>query len=181
MGCGASKIEKRSRIADTKNDLKSLMSTDVTEKGVATPLEGQPENAPQNLETASNTDPSDLICKQLKKGSAKHALLQTATVEMFVKEGKKWIGKINEMPMNLEDMPDNFNSAHRLRQVYFNARYNVDVDFCKDFLDKIMEEGLFTCLKNAMQKLQETWPKLFSETTDSNEVKSTQMHIFDTK
>ena len=105
---------------------------------------------------------SDIISMDIKKGSEKHSLLKDISVEMFVEEGKKLITKINDMPLNLEDMPKNFSLARKLRLVYHNARYNVGVQFCKLYLDKIMDEGLFSCLTKALQSLQEKWPEVFS-------------------
>ena len=120
-----------------------------------------------------SADPREVITKQIKKGSKRHDLLKIATIDMFVEEGKKLIDEINVMPMTLDDMPNNFQKAVKLRLVYQNARYNIGAEFCVQFLDIINEQGLFSCVTKAMRKLQETWPQLFSETLDPNEVKMT--------
>ena len=114
---------------------------------------------------------TDVITMDIKKGSERHGLLKAATVEMFVEEGKKLIHQINDMPLDLDDMPENFKAVRKLRLVYHNARYNMDGEFCILYLDKIMDEGLFSCLAKALQNLQKKWPDIFSETLDPNEVK----------
>ena len=118
----------------------------------------------------SNSRISNVISIEIKEGSEKHSLLKSATVDMFVEEGKKLIYQISEMPLTLEDMPQNFRKACKLRLVYHNARYNIGAKFCILYLEKIMNEGLFYCLAQAFQKLHEKWPDLFSETVDPNEV-----------
>jgi len=78
----------------------------------------------------SNSQISNIISIEIKQGSEKHSLLKSATVDMFVEEGKKLIHQINEMPLVLEDMPQNFRTACKLRLVYHNARYNIGAKFC---------------------------------------------------
>ena len=120
---------------------------------------------------------TDFISSEIREGSENYGLLKAATVDMFVKEGKRLILLINDMPLNLEDMPDNFRSVRKLLRVYNNARDNMDDIFCTKYFDNIMNEGLFSCLAMALQNLQNKWPDLFSETSDPNEVKSRYMTI----
>ena len=119
----------------------------------------------------SRSSTTDVITMDIKKGSERHELLKAATVDMFVEEGTKLIHQINDMPLNLEDMPENFKAARKLRLVYHNARYNMAAQFCILYLDKIMDEGLFSCLAKALRSLQEKWPDIFSETLDPKEVR----------
>ena len=118
---------------------------------------------------------SDFISSEIREGSERHELLKAATVDMFVEEGKRLIQQINIMPLNLEDMPENFKTVRKLLRVYNHARDYKNENFCTGYFDKIMSEGLFSCLANALQNLQEKWPVLFSETSDPNEVKSWNM------
>ena len=113
---------------------------------------------------------SDIICTDIEDGSEAHSLLQSATVEILVEEGKKLINKLNAIPLNLEDMPENFNLARKLRLIYHNARYNIGVEFCKLYLDKIMDEGLFSCLTKVFRSLQKKWPEMFSKASNPQEV-----------
>ena len=128
------------------------------------------EEKPDESGGTEELDPSVVISQRITKNSKKHVVLQTATLGMFVAEGKNCIKEINQMPFKLESMPENFKSACKLRQVYHNARYHMSLDFCNNYLDQIKDEGLFTCLVKAFHSLQQTWPKLFLETSDPNEV-----------
>ena len=114
---------------------------------------------------------ADVISMDIEEGSEEHGLLMDATVDMFVEEGRKLIHKINDMPLDIKDMPENFEIARKLRAIYVNARYKKGNKFCTLYLDKIMDEGLFTCLVKSSRKLQDKWPNLFSETSDPEEVR----------
>ena len=114
---------------------------------------------------------ADVISMDIKKGSEKHSLLKDATVDMFVEEGKKLIHQINDMPLNIEDMPENFEIARKLGAIYINARCHMGDKFCTLYLDKIINEGLFSCLAKSLRNLQDKWPELFSETSDPEEVR----------
>ena len=114
---------------------------------------------------------ADVIGMDIEEGSEKHGLLKDDTFDMSVEEGKKLIHQINDMPLDIEDMPENFEIACKLRAIYYNARYHMGDKFCTLFLDKILNEGLFTCLAKSLRNLQDKWPDLFSETSDPEEVR----------
>ena len=114
---------------------------------------------------------TDVISMDIETESELRFLIKIATVDMFVEEGKKLMQQINDMPLNLEDMPKNFIIARKLRKIYTNARYYLGNEFCDLYLDRIIDEGLFTCLAKALQNLQEKWPDLFSETSNEEEVR----------
>ena len=114
---------------------------------------------------------ADVISMDIEEGSEKHGLLMDATVDMFVEEGKKLIHQINDMPLDIKDMPENFEITRKLGAIYVNARYLMGDKFCTLYLDKIINEGLFTCLAKSLRNLQDKWPELFSETSDPEEVR----------
>ena len=113
----------------------------------------------------------DVISMDIITENEQRFLLKYATLDMFVEEGKKLMQQINNMPLNLKDMPKNFIIAWKLRNIHTNARYYLGNEFCDLYLDRIIDEGLFTCLAKALQNLQETWPDLFSKTSIEEEVR----------
>ena len=109
------------------------------------------------------------VTKPFKKGFTREKI-NALKVEDFVKEGIKIIKVIKGMSMDLEDMPANFKSAKKLRQLYFNARYAIGRNFCKTFLDDLVKEGVFACIVNAMKRLYAAWPNVFLQTQNLEEV-----------
>ena len=127
--------------------------------------------ATDNVKDSNENLSTDVISMDIETEIEKRDLLKVATFDMFVEEGKKLMQQINNMPLNLEDMPKNYNIAWKLRNIHTNARYYLGNEFCDLYLDRVIDEGLFNCLAKALQNLQETWPDLFSETSNEEEVR----------
>ena len=117
-----------------------------------------------NSNHEASQKPNDLPAAELVKDSVDPRL------ETFVTNGENLLDQLNNMPMTLDDMPMNYQTARAFRQLYHKARYNISKSFCRTFLDKMLGKGLIPCFVNAFQKIQRQWPHVFNEIAYQDEV-----------
>ena len=197
MGCGGSKavVNQSQRVRNALEDngnnvrfspegaeegqtttrpIRSKDPSDISEKKFN--WQGQMENNKDDQRVQDEEDeddePDDYI-DITKPVDRKHSQekIDALKVVDFVTEGLQAIKEINEISMDLDDMPESYQKAKKLRQLYYNARYVVGRDFCQMFLDDLVQKGVFACIAKAMKRLQAAWPNVFLETPNPGQVK----------
>ncbi|XP_065072389.1 uncharacterized protein LOC135696802 [Rhopilema esculentum] len=189
MGCGGSKavVNQSQRILNAIEDngnnvrfspegaeegqttrpSRSKDQSDISEKEFN--WQGKMENKKDDQRVQDEEDDdneSDDYIDITKPIDRKHSREKIDTLKVidFVIEGLQAIKEINEISMDLDDMPESYQKAKKLRQLYYNARYVVGRNFCKTFLDDLVQKGVFACIAKAMKRLQAAWPNVFLET-----------------
>ena len=110
------------------------------------------------------SQPTDLPAAEFVQDS------EDPRLETFITNGKNLLEQLNDMPMTMDDMPTNYQTAKAFRQLYYKARFDISKSFCRKFLNKMLEKGLIPCFVNAFQKIQRQWPHVFNELAYQDEV-----------
>lgn len=90
--------------------------------------------------------------------------------QIFLEKAQKVVDSINTMSMELEDMPENYDKVKTLRQLYHKARYDHGEEFCKTFIDSLIEIDVVPCITHAFRKIQTAYPTLFTDSFENEGV-----------